>query len=297
MSGLEVSGLLETGLRVLAPAKINLTLHVTGQRADGYHLLDSLVVFADVGDVVHLRPAAEWSLQLDGPEAASVPAGDDNLVLRVARLFAPGAALTLTKELPVASGIGGGSADAAAVWRGLGVMTGRDADADALLALGADIPVCVASGAARMQGIGDVVKPVDGLPDLHVVLANPRVAVPTPQIFKALAHKDNAPMCSVLPSFGTAAALCDWLAGQRNDLQAAAESIAPQIALTCQALAASQGCMLARMSGSGATCFGVFESAEAATESAQNLVRAQPGWWVHAARLGSMQDAARPQTL
>ncbi|MCR8826105.1 4-(cytidine 5'-diphospho)-2-C-methyl-D-erythritol kinase [Pseudosulfitobacter koreensis] len=286
-----------TGLRVFAPAKINLTLNVTGQRDDGYHLLDSLVVFADVGDVVHLRAADAWSLQVDGPEAASVPAGDDNLVLRVARLFAPGAALTLTKELPVASGIGGGSADAAAVWRGLGVMTGQGRDGVDLLALGADIPVCVSSQAARMQGVGDVITPVGGLPDLHVVLANPRVAVSTPHIFRTLAHKDNAPMPAILPTFTDAADLCAWLATQRNDLQAAAESIAPQIALTRQAMAALPGCMLARMSGSGATCFGVFKSATAATQAAQRLAHAQPGWWVRAGRLGSMQDAARPQAL
>ncbi|ASM73243.1 4-diphosphocytidyl-2-C-methyl-D-erythritol kinase [Pseudosulfitobacter pseudonitzschiae] len=286
------------GLRVFAPAKINLTLHVTGQRADGYHLLDSLVVFADVGDVVQLRPDTAWSLLVDGPEAGSVPPGDENLALRVARLFPRiASALTLTKELPVASGIGGGSADAAAVWRGLCQMAGRDADANALLELGADIPVCVPSRSARMQGIGEMVTSVDGLPHLDVVLANPRVAVSTPQIFKALTHKDNAPMPPVLPEFFDAAALCNWLAAQRNDLQIPAEAIAPQIAETCQTLAALSGCLLARMSGSGATCFGVFSTAEEATEAADRLAIVQPNWWVRAGRLGGMQRVAAPQAL
>ena len=271
------------GLRVFAPAKINLTLHVTGQRADGYHLLDSLVVFADVGDTVQLRPAAAWSLRVDGSEGGHVPAGDDNLVLRVARLFPDlSAALTLTKDLPVASGIGGGSADAAAVWRGLCQMAGRDADAAQLLSLGADIPVCVPSGAARMQGIGEVVTPLEGLPALHVVLANPRVAVSTPQIFRALARKDNA---------------CDWLGTQRNDLQAAAEALEPQITQTCQALAALPRCLLARMSGSGATCFGVFATAKDAAEAAASLSSARPDWWVREGALGSMQAKAAPRPL
>ncbi|UOA28120.1 4-(cytidine 5'-diphospho)-2-C-methyl-D-erythritol kinase [Pseudosulfitobacter sp. DSM 107133] len=285
-------------LRVFAPAKINLTLHVTGRRADGYHLLDSLVVFADVGDEVHLRPATAVSLDVDGAEGAQVPAGEDNLVLRVARLFPDIAvALTLTKDLPVASGIGGGSADAAAVWRGLCRMAGQGGDASDLLALGADIPVCVPAQTARMQGIGDVVTPLEGLPEVHVVLANPRVAVSTPQIFKALIQKDNAPMPAALPDFADAAALCRWLATQRNDLQAPAEAIAPQIAQTRQALAALRGCLLARMSGSGATCFGVFASAGAASDGAAMLAAAQPGWWVRAGRMGSMKTAAEPQAV
>ncbi|WP_339769958.1 4-(cytidine 5'-diphospho)-2-C-methyl-D-erythritol kinase [uncultured Pseudosulfitobacter sp.] len=287
-----------TGLRIFAPAKINLTLHVTGQRADGYHLLDSLVMFADVGDVVHMRPASAWSLRVDGPEGHHVPAGDDNLVLRVARLFPDmAAAMTLTKELPVASGIGGGSADAAAVWRGLCHMAKRDADAARLLALGADIPVCVPSQAARMQGIGEVVLPLDGVPELHVVLANPRVAVSTPQIFSALTRKDNAPMPDRLPAFADAAALCDWLATQRNDLQSAAEALAPQITQVCAALSALPDCLLARMSGSGATCFGVFATAQAAVDAAQKLSAARPQWWVRAGRLGTMQAKAAPYPL
>ena len=286
------------GLRVFAPAKINLTLHATGQRADGYHLLDSLVVFADVGDTVQLRPAAAWSLRVDGSEGGHVPVGDDNLVLRVARLFPDlTAALTLTKDLPVASGIGGGSADAAAVWRGLCQMAGRDADAAQLLSLGADIPVCVPSGAARMQGIGEVVTPLAELPALHVVLANPRVAVSTPQIFRALARKNNAPMPDVLPVFADAAALCDWLGTQRNDLQAAAEALEPQITQTSQALAALPRCMLARMSGSGATCFGVFATAQDAADAAASLSSARPGWWVREGALGSMQAEAAPRPL
>lgn len=261
-------------------AKLNLTLHVTGQRDDGYHLLDSLVCFAAVGDVVQLS-SGPLSLVIDGPFSAGLDAGGDNLCLRAARLAGGNAAIRLTKNLPVASGIGGGSADAAAVLRGMTQM------GHALPArpeqLGADVPVCVGSAVARMQGVGEIVTPLPALPPLHLVLVNPHVAVSTPRIFKAMTCRDNPPMPDI-PDFTDAADLIGWLGSTRNDLQAAAISIAPVIGDVLAALDHS-GAGFSRMSGSGATCFGIFDSAGSAASAAATLSR--KGWWAVPTELAS----------
>lgn len=271
-------------LDVLAPAKINLTLHVTGQRMDGYHLLDSLVVFADLGDRLILTEAAAPVLHVAGPMAQGVPTGPENLVLRAAASRGVTLDIRLDKHLPAAAGIGGGSADAAAVLRGIAALRPDiGLPADQGLSLGADVPVCLRARAARMEGIGERVTPVDDLPPLHAVLVNPGVAVSTAAIFGSLARKDNPPMPAILPGWGDAAALADWLAGQRNDMQAAAIAAAPVVGLVIAAIAATDGCLLARMSGSGATCFGLYADAQAAALAAASL--AQPAWWVRAARL------------
>lgn len=267
-----------------APAKVNLALHVTGRRGDGYHLLDSLVVFAGVGDTVAAVRSDRLTLAIDGPQAARLPATDDNLVLRAARLMQVTASLTLTKVLPVAAGIGGGSADAAAALRVLAGLAGRSLPAaDAVLALGADVPVCLAGRPARMQGVGQVLAPLPPLPPAWLVLANPGVAVPTPAVFAALDRRDNPPMDPVPRRMPDAAALAAHLATQRNDLQAAAVAIAPVIAETLAALADRPGCLLARMSGSGATCFGLFPREAEAANAAAHLARRCPDWWVAAA--------------
>jgi|APEBP8051073178_1049388.scaffolds.fasta_scaffold00325_29 4-diphosphocytidyl-2-C-methyl-D-erythritol kinase len=274
-----------------AHAKINLCLHVTGQRADGYHLLDSLVVFAGIGDGLRATPADGLSLRITGPFAAGVPAGDDNLVLRAARLVAGdmGAELVLDKRLPPASGIGGGSADAAAAIRvllRLQAMAGRmpvmaQAQADAVAALGADVPVCLASHPARMRGIGEKLDWLPPLPEVHVVLANPRVEVPTPAVFKALPpHKENPSLPEALPGWIDAAALADWLRETRNDLEAPARTIAPVIGDVVSALAALPGALFARMSGSGATCFALFAKEAEAIAASEALAADQPEWWV-----------------
>ena len=269
---------------VLAPAKINLTLHVTGQRADGYHLLDSLVVFADLGDRLVLRPAARPALTVTGPMATGVPVGADNLVLRAAAAMGVTLEIGLEKHLPAAAGIGGGSSDAAAVLRGaVALVPGLELPADAGLSLGADVPVCLLARAARMRGIGEDVMPVEGLPGLHGVLVNPGVAVSTGVIFRTLARKDNAPMPDDLPRWRDAADLAAWLAGQRNDMQDAAVAAVPVVGAVIAALAGTEGCLLARMSGSGATCFGLYADAAAADAAAVALTR--PGWWVRAVRL------------
>lgn len=255
-----------------APAKVNLCLHVTGQRADGYHLLDTLVGFCAVGDVLALRPGP-LSLTLKGPESTGLTADDDNLILRAARLMGAEAAITLDKRLPVAAGIGGGSADAAAAMRGLAAMTGTPLP-DAPEQLGADLPMCLAATPLRAAGIGERLTPVT-LPPAHLVLANPRVPVSTPDVFRALECRKNPPLPD-LPAWPDTAALADWLRDQRNDLEAPARSIAPVIGEVLDALGATKGCLMARMSGSGATCFGLYASAAEAKAAAASL---PANWW------------------
>jgi len=271
-----------------APAKINLTLHVTGRRDDGYHLLDSLVAFVGLGDTLRVSAAAATRLHVEGPMADAVPAGGDNLVLRAAALFDPPvqAAIALTKRLPTAAGIGGGSSDAAACLRALAELSGRSVpEADAVLSLGADVPVCLAGRPARMRGIGEALDPVPPLPAAHVVVANPGVATPTGAVYRALAHADNPPMPETLPDWPDAAALAAWLADQRNDLEPPARALAPEVGTTLGALRATPGCLLARMSGSGATCFGLYARAEEAEAAVAAIAAAHPGWWVAAAPL------------
>lgn len=264
-----------------APAKVNLTLHVTGRRADGYHLLDSLVVFAGVGDRVSADLSDALSLEVTGPMAAGLSGEGDNLVLRAARLMGVPARIGLEKVLPVSSGIGGGSADAAATLRLLARLSARAVPARAeVLALGADVPVCLAGRAVRMTGIGEVLGAVPGLPEAWLVLVNPGVAVATPAVFRGLARADNAPMPREVPKLRTAAELAAFVAMQRNDLEPPALVLQPVIGWVKAALAAQAGCMLARMSGSGATCFGLFADPLAASAAARAIRAAEPGWWV-----------------
>ncbi len=277
-----------------APAKINLYLHITGRRGDGYHRLDSLAVFPDIGDHVTARPAPALSLELGGPFAGDLPAGEDNLVLAAARALAAGgasgAALRLEKNLPVASGIGGGSADAAATLRLLARLWAREggarergarerADLPAIAArLGADVPVCLGARAARMSGIGTALAPPPRLPEAGIVLANPGIALPTRDVFAARGGAFSAP--PALPAgWEDAAAMAADLAALGNDLEAPAIALRPQIGTVLAALRALPGVLLARMSGSGATCFAVFATAEAALAASRRLPRE---WWVKA---------------
>jgi 4-diphosphocytidyl-2-C-methyl-D-erythritol kinase len=264
-------------IEVLAPAKVNLTLHVTGQRADGYHLLDSLVVFADVGDRLLVK-LGEPALTVSGPMAQGVPTDGRNLVLKAAALMQTPAQITLEKHLPAAAGIGGGSSDAAAVLRALQRLTGRNAPL-AGLALGADVPVCMQNGATIMRGIGEVLEPAPDLPDLHAVLVNPGVEVPTGAVFDGLARKDNPPM----EPRHTAEDFMAWLGRQRNDLEPPACAVQPVIQTVLDVISQTEACQLARMSGSGATCFGLYPTAKAAQSAAKTLHGR--GWWVQAANL------------
>ncbi len=274
-------------LTAFAPAKINLYLHVVGRRTDGYHLLDSLAVFAGAGDYLSAEPAADFSLTVTGPFAAGLDAEADNLVLRAGHALAgaagmaPYGRLVLEKNLPVASGIGGGSADAAAALRLLSSLWGLDRPAEELTALaaglGADVPVCLSSTPMRMQGVGEHLTPVPRLPPFGVVLVNPGVAVATPAVFKARSGAFSE--TARLPAqWKDAASLAAWLSGTRNDLEQPARALAPVIGDVLAALRADPGCLLARMSGSGATCFGLFDTASIAETAATGLAR--PGWWV-----------------
>ncbi len=281
-------------VREFAPAKINLFLHVTGKRADGYHLISSLMVFADIGDELTAVPADRFSLAIDGPFAAGLPTDNGNLVTRAAEKLAamtgvqPHAALRLTKNLPVASGIGGGSADAAAALRALVRLWGRDPGQEALaelgLGLGADIPVCLRSQAMNVSGIGEGLDPAPELPPAWLVLVNPRVAVATKDVFKARtgAFSASAPLAAAA---GDAAALARALGTRHNDLEAPAIALAPVIGTVLSTLRTAPNCLLARMSGSGATCFGLFGDQAAAEAAAGPIRQAQPGWWTAAAPL------------
>ena len=298
-----------TTVSVFAPAKINLTLHVTGQRDDGYHLIDTLVAFAPVGDQLVIQDGNTLSLTIEGPEAAGVPADMGNLALRAAAIFGGdvGAALTLEKNLPRASGMGGGSADAAAALRGI-LMHREDwiernwdaledelrMFAEQILALGADVPMCLLSKTCRARGIGEKIEFLD-LPALPAILVNPRVPVATAEVFDALRSRNNAPMSDALPTFADAAALTDWLAGQRNDLEAPAIEAAPIIADVLGAIRATDGCALARMSGSGATCFGLYADKDSAVRAGEAVRAARPEWWVAGGLLADWSGRAIPK--
>ena len=263
-----------------APAKVNLTLHVTGQRPDGYHLLDSLVLFADLGDRLRVADGPGLRLSVEGPLAEGVPSDDSNSILQAARfLGADDLHFTLTKTLPSAAGIGGGTSDAAAALRAVAELRGLDLPAD-VSPLGADVPVCLLGRAARMEGIGEKVTPVAGLPGMFAVLANPGVAVSTPAVFRRLAQRANPAMPAELPIFSTARDLAQWLATQRNDLEEPAIAEEPVIAEVLKALSALPGQLLSRMSGSGATCFALFETRAEAEAAAKALQQDHPDWWV-----------------
>ena len=276
----------EPALREAAPAKVNLYLHLCGRRADGYHLLDSLAVFPAIADRLTAAPGPGLSLEIGGPFGDGLSVEPDNLVLRAARALAeahglaPDAALRLEKHLPLAAGIGGGSSDAAAALRLLSRLW-RVAIPDRLaLSLGADVPVCLGAPRPRcMAGIGEQLSPAPPMPEFWIVLVNPGAAVATGAVFAAVERRDNPPGPPP-PPLTDFAALTDWLAHQRNDLQAAAVSICPAIA---EVLAALEDAPLARMSGSGATCFALHGREAEAQAQAKRLRRARPDWWVEAA--------------
>jgi 4-diphosphocytidyl-2-C-methyl-D-erythritol kinase len=272
-----------------APAKINLALHVTGQRADSYHLIDSLVTFAEFGDELTFAASNADGLVIDGPFAAQLQGAETNLAVKARdalRALASGrpcppVSIHLTKNLPIASGLGGGSSDAAAALRGLNEFWGLALSAEALrmagLTLGADVPMCLAGKPLRAQGIGEDITLLGAFPALDLVLVNPGVEVSTAAIFKALLKKDNRPMSSKanLASFH---AVCEFLSAQHNDLQRPAIALAPVIA-DCLAALGDHGAMLTRMSGSGATCFGIFTNGANAARAARAIAARHPGWW------------------
>jgi len=290
-------------LRERARAKVNLTLHVLGRRADGYHDLESLVAFAECADGLTFTEAADFSLSVTGPRAADCGDLTDNLVAKAARLLAErvpqlkSGAFVLDKHLPAAAGIGGGSADAAATLRLLaGANALRHDDARlvaAAQAAGADVPVCLLSSGCMMRGAGERVTPMP-LPRLPCVLINPGVPVPTRDVFAAIGLKSGD---TFAPPAGSTNAIAwptgsakpdDWLvaiASGRNDLEPVAVKIQPVIAAVLSLLREAQGCTLARMSGSGATCFALFDTDASAMAAAARLKGLHPKWWVEASAL------------
>ena len=281
----------------LAPAKVNLALHVTHRREDGYHDLESLVVFADVADELEAVPATADTLAIAGPFARALGVGETNLVSRAVAAFRArwpdavetGLALRLTKNLPVAAGIGGGSADAAAALRLMASLSNRTIAlaelADMAAGLGADVPACLVSTPLVARGVGEVLAPLPEFPACHIVLVNPMIPLATADVFRRLRAHDNYPLPELPSPLTRPAQLGIWLAETRNDLQPPAVKLVPVIGDIVAQLAETQGCMLARMSGSGATVFGLFGSEGQAHQAAQVMRATHPDHWVAAAPL------------
>jgi 4-diphosphocytidyl-2-C-methyl-D-erythritol kinase len=278
-----------------APAKVNLTLRVLGRRADGYHDIESLVAFAGVGDALTFTPSGALALAVGGPTAAAAGDVAHNLVLKAARTLGErveGLKLgrfTLSKRLPVSAGLGGGSADAAAALRLLARANRLAPDDPRLMQAarntGADVPVCLDPRARLMRGIGDVLSAPLDLPRLFALLVNPGVAVATKDVFAALSIPPAAHIAQVAPPAGPAELLAEITNG-RNDLEGPAIELEPAIADVLAVVRKLPGCRLARMSGSGATCFGLFDSTRAASAAARTLRVGYPAWWTRATVLG-----------
>jgi 4-diphosphocytidyl-2-C-methyl-D-erythritol kinase len=293
------------GIAICAPAKLNLFLHVGETRPDNYHAVESLVVFAEVGDRMEFFPADDLSLKTTGPFARYLPGTGDNLVLKAARAlkqaipdgFNGGAAITLEKNLPVAAGIGGGSADAAACLRSLNVLWDLRCGEEMLMqiaaALGSDVPACVLSRPCWMEGRGEHVTRTSALPPLALVLVNPGVMVPTASVFAEL--NARAGLGRMEPPPDTIESLWDvvaYLDDSENDLEAPACRLQPAIADALVALDIEPGCVLAQMSGSGATCFGLFDGRHLALGAAERIAHEHPDWWVRATRIAGLDIGA-----
>ncbi len=280
---------------LLARAKLNLFLQVVGRRADGYHLLDSLVAFASTADLVTAQPAERLSLSVSGPFAQHAGPDNENLVLRAARALQTatgciqGAALFVEKNIPAGAGLGGGSSDAAMTLRVLNEIWELDLSLNGLakiaLTLGADVPVCVYAQAAHMSGIGENVLPIDPLPAIDMVLVHPGQSLATPAVFKALAGRYSGQARPLPANISAPSALMELLNQTTNDLEAPARELLPAIDQILESLRSRPGCVLARMSGSGSACFGLFADSNAASAAAGHIQQTQPQWWVQSGKL------------
>lgn len=282
-------------MQIIAPAKLNLFLHVTGRRTDGYHLLESLFVFTDFGDVISIEPAETLSLTIDGPFAATITAEpiEKNLIYRAALLLknkyavTQGAHIVLTKQIPIGAGLGGGSSDAAGVLKGLNQLWHLNLSGETLcdigLSLGADVPACIVGKPAMVSGIGEIIEPID-LPatPLSVLLINPNYPLSTQSVFQAY-KKSNVPF--TVPSKQRAEltdseSLFNHLTKNKNDLEPAAISLFPEIQVLIETLQQQAGCELARMSGSGSTCFGLFQDITCAKKAEQAMKTLFSSYWI-----------------
>ena len=295
------------GLSVRAAAKINLFLHVGDRRSDGYHALESLVVFAETSDRMEFTPGSDLTLKMTGPFGKALSRDKDNLVLKTARLLQSkypqeglGAHIALEKNLPLASGIGGGSADAAATLRALNRLWRLDLPDEELFdiaaELGSDVPACLLSSPCWMQGRGTQVTKLAPLPAFELVLVNPGVAVPTEAVFNALNARSGVGAIAPPPAVESVWDLVAYLADAGNDLEAPASRIAPVIEDALAALGHEPACVLAQMSGSGATCFGLFDGAVYAAGAAERMAQEHPHWWVRATRIAA-PDIGAPQWI
>ncbi len=285
---------MSAGILEVANAKINLSLKVKGRRPDGYHQLESLVVFAEAADRITCIDADELGLKISGPFAHDLEAEQNNLILGAARVFAAAIGrdtrveFELEKNLPIASGIGGGSADAAAALRAMMRLWGDPPGTinGIALQLGADVPVCMQKRPSFMTGVGENLRTVPRLPEINAVLANPGISVSTAAVFERLkaGPVESPDRLPVLPGVETLDRLLAWLGENGNDLEAPAIDIEPAIKAVLDALEATSGCRLARMSGSGATCFALYDNPFDAAEAAAALSKAQKTWWVTATR-------------
>jgi 4-diphosphocytidyl-2-C-methyl-D-erythritol kinase len=288
---------LNDSLTQSAPAKINLALHVTGRREDGYHTLESLMVFAEIGDELTAVPADADRLTITGPFGNGLESDGTNLVSRAVAAFRArwpdhvsfGLDMTLSKNLPVAAGLGGGSADAAAALRLMASLGEAPIAAEDLIdlaaGLGADVPACLISSPLVARGIGEIMRPLSAFPACHVVLVNPLLPVATAEVFRRLESRENPPLPDIPEPMTRPAQLGIWLKETRNDLEPAAIALVPQIGDLVARLAHAPGCILARMSGSGATVFGLFGSTAQAHQAAHELRAETPAYWVAAAPL------------
>lgn len=288
-------------MRVLAPAKLNLFLHVGDKRDDGFHSLESLVVFAEEADVLTIEPASELSLTIGGPFAQKLREVSDNLVLRAARALGDslGAAITLEKKLPMAAGLGGGSADAGAALRGLNLfwkLERTPSELNAIAAqIGSDVPACVLSQPVWMEGRGEIVRPTGFIPAFELVLVNPNISLSTASVFAHLnVRRGIGAMSPPGEDLESIWDLVSYLMDSGNDLETPACALVPSIEEVLEALAHEPGCVLAQMSGSGPTCFGVFQEGPWAQGAAGRIAQDHPEWWVRGTRIAS-SDFAVPK--
>lgn len=286
---------------LVAPAKVNLFLEIAGVQDDGYHIIDSLMGFLDVGDKVRLAPSDVFSLTLDGPYADIAPADESNLAARAVRLLEAHVGRDLPvhvhveKLIPVGAGLGGGSADAAAVLRGMRALFDLNISDDELalmgLSLGADVPACLASVPVLVGGIGEKVQTAVSVPDLHLVLVHPGVSLSTPDVYAAYdRNHGNCACCGGGHNRFRPISPIDAIAQRRNDLEHAAVELEPLIVSVLACLSKTQGCQMARMSGSGTTCFGIYGDAGLAQAAHTELQAEFPGWWVCQTRLAGSEE-------
>ncbi|MCY4259328.1 MAG: 4-(cytidine 5'-diphospho)-2-C-methyl-D-erythritol kinase [Rhodobacteraceae bacterium] len=276
----------------IASAKVNLALHVLGQRPDGFHEISSLVVFTTFGDVVSIASGNSGPLSIRGPFGHCVPHDQSNLACRALALLgcADKVTITLDKQIPVEAGLGGGSSDAASVILMAARLFNLDIpDPAAIAALGSDVPVCLFGRSALVGGLGEQIKPVESLPDLFLVLVNPMFHLATRDVYHAV-KSPSGRILDMPPANCDLASLAAWLHEQANDLETAAIALAPCIADVLAAIRKTTGCLLARMSGSGATCYGLYQSREAAQTAARAIAASNESWWVQETQVTSQSD-------